>query len=183
MTTSPPSRSLKWPIILNYAIAVVFAAISVVVVFALYPLWGADAAPLLFLCVVMVVAMAAGPGPAALASVLTFLSLQYPLLSSGYPFVLESGEILRLGLFIVASVFVLMLSAARKRTSASLQLLGNNQQIMMVNRSSRNFAFEEPMANTAGSLHDVCRYAGTVRLSPGTQQPTTSKIVNRPNAS
>jgi PAS domain S-box-containing protein len=140
MTTSPPSRSLKWPIILNYAIAVVFAAISVVVVFALYPLWGADAAPLLFLCVVMVVAMAAGPGPAALASVLTFLSLQYPLLSSGYPFVLESGEILRLGLFIVASVFVLMLSAARKRTSASLQLLGNNQQIMIRELQEQNDA-------------------------------------------
>src|SRR3984957_12435556 len=140
MTTSPPSRSLKWPIILNYAIAVVFAAISVVVVFALYPLWGADAAPLLFLCVVMVVAMAAGPGPAALASVLTFLSLQYPLLSSGYPFVLESGEILRLGLFIVASVFVLMLSAARKKTSASLQLLGNNQQIMIRELQEQNDA-------------------------------------------
>src|ERR1700722_11429001 len=138
MTTSPPSRSLKWPIILNYAIAVVFAAISVVVVFALYPLWGADAAPLLFLCVVMVVAMAAGPGPAALASVLTFLSLQYPLLSSGYPFVLESGEVLRLGLFIVASVFVLMLSAARKRTSASLQLLCNSQQMMIRELQEQN---------------------------------------------
>ena len=111
MTTSPPSRSLKWPVILNYAIAVVSAATSAVVAFALYPLWGADAAPLLFLPVVMFVALAAGPGPAALTSVLTFLSLQYPLLSSGYPFVLQPGEILRLGLFVVASVFVLMLSA------------------------------------------------------------------------
>ena len=138
MTTSPPSRSLKWPVILNYAIAVVSAATSAVVAFALYPLWGADAAPLLFLSVVMFVALAAGPGPAALTSVLTFLSLQYPLLSSGYPFVLQPGEILRLGLFVVASVFVLMLSATRKRTSASLQLLRNNQQIMIRELQQQN---------------------------------------------
>ena len=138
MTTSPPSRSLKWPVILNYAIAVVSAATSAVVAFALYPLWSADAAPLLFLSVVMFVALAAGPGPAALTSVLTFLSLQYPLLSSGYPFVLQPGEILRLGLFVVASVFVLMLSATRKRTSASLQLLRNNQQIMIRELQQQN---------------------------------------------
>src|SRR5277367_179551 len=119
MTTSAPSRSLKWPIILNYVIAVVSAATAVAVAFAVFPLWGADAALLLFLCVVVFVAWAAGPGPAALASVLTFLSLQYPLVSPGYPFVLPSGEIFRLGLFIVASVLVVVLSAARKRTAAS----------------------------------------------------------------
>ena len=113
MTTCLPSRSLKWPIILNYAIAVVSAAISIVVAFAAYPVWGADPA-LLFLSVVMFVALVAGPGPAALAAVLTFLSLQYPLLSPGYPFVLQSSDILRLGLFIVASVFVVLLSAAQK---------------------------------------------------------------------
>ena len=86
----------------------------------------------------MFVALAAGPGPAALASVLTFLSLQYPLLSPGYPFVLQPGEILRLGLFIVASVFVVVLSAARKRTSASLQLLRNNQQMMIRELQEQN---------------------------------------------
>ena len=138
MTTAAPLRSLKWPIIRNYAIAVVSAATSVVVAFAVYPLWGADPAALLFLSVVAFVALAAGPGPAALASVLTFLSLQYPLLSPGYPFVLQPGEILRLGLFIVASVFVVVLSAARKRTSASLQLLGNNQRMMIQELQEQN---------------------------------------------
>jgi K+-sensing histidine kinase KdpD len=66
--------------IVNYAIAFVSAAIAAAVAFAVLPSWGADPA-LLFLCVVMFVALAAGPGPAVLASVLTFLSLQYPLLS------------------------------------------------------------------------------------------------------
>ena len=138
MTTPAPSRSLKWPIILNYAIAVVSAAISVVVAFAVYPLAGADPAALLFLSVVTFVALAAGPGPAALASVLTFLSLQYPLLSRGHPFVLRSGEILTPGLFIVASVFVVMLSAARKKNSASLQLLRNNQQTVIRELQEQN---------------------------------------------
>jgi PAS domain S-box-containing protein len=130
MTTAAPLRSLKWPIILNYAIAVVSAAISVAVAFAVYPSWGADPALLLFLSVIMFVALAAGPGPAALTSALTFVSLQYPLLSPGYPFVLQSGEILRLGLFIVASALAVMLSAARQRASASLQLLRDNQRMM-----------------------------------------------------
>ena len=87
---------------------------------------------------VMFVALAAGPGPAALASVLTFLSLQYPLLSPGYPFVLPSDEILRLGLFVVASVLVVVLSAARKRTSASLRLLRDNQQMMIRELQEQN---------------------------------------------
>jgi PAS domain S-box-containing protein len=138
MTTAAPLRSLKWPIIRNYAIAVVSAATSVVVAFAAYPPWGADPAALLFLSMVTFVALVAGPGPAALASVLTFLSLQYPLLSPTYPFVVQPGEILRSGLFIVASVFVVVLSAAWKRTSASLQLLGNNQRMMIQELQEQN---------------------------------------------
>jgi PAS domain S-box-containing protein len=138
MTTSAPLRSLKWPIILNYAIAVASATISVAVAFTVYPLGGADSALLLFLSMIMFVALAAGPGPAALASVLSFVSLQYPLLSPGYPFALDSGEIIRLGLFLVASVLVVMLSAASKRTSASLQLLRDNQQMMIRELQEQN---------------------------------------------
>jgi PAS domain S-box-containing protein len=138
MTTSHPSRNLKRSIILNYVIAAVSATTSVVVAFVLYPSWGADPALLLFLTVVMLVALAAGPGPAALAFVLTFLSLQYPLLSSGYPLVIQSGEVLRLGLFIVASVLVVVLSAARERTSALLQQLRNDQQMMLRELQEQN---------------------------------------------
>jgi PAS domain S-box-containing protein len=123
--------------IVNYAIAFVSAAIAAVVAFAVLPSWGADPA-LLFLCVVVLVVLAAGPGPAALASVLTFLSLQYPLLAPGYPFVLQSSEIIRLGLFFVASVLVVVLSAAQTRTSASLQLLGNSQEMMIGELQEQN---------------------------------------------
>jgi K+-sensing histidine kinase KdpD len=84
------------------------------------------------------VAILAGPGPAALASVLTFVCLQYPLLSPGYPVVLQFGEILRLGLFIVASALVVALSAARNKTSASLQRLRHNQQTMIRQLQEQN---------------------------------------------
>jgi PAS domain S-box-containing protein len=135
MTTSTPSRSLKWPIIVNYAIAVVSAATSAVVTFALHALWGAEPALSLLLCVVTLVALAAGPGPAALAFALTFLSF---LLSRGYLFVLPSGETLGLGLFVVASALVVLLSATQKKTSTSLQLLRNSQQMMIRELQKQN---------------------------------------------
>ena len=138
MTTSPSWWSLKRPVILNYAIAVVSAATSIVVAFAVYPSWDADPTLLLFLCVVLFVALVAGPAPAALTSVLTFISLQHPLLSRGFSFTLQSSGIVRLGLFILATVFIVLLSAARKRTSASLQLLLNNQQAMLRELQEQN---------------------------------------------
>ncbi|OSJ03674.1 MULTISPECIES: PAS domain-containing protein [Bradyrhizobium] len=136
-TTSALSRILKCPMIVKYAIAIVSAAISAVVVLTVLPSSSCDLALLLFLCTVTFVALAAGPGPAGLASVLTLLSLQYPLLSSGNPVVLRSGEILGLGLFIVASTFV-VLSAARRSTSASHQLLLNEQHLMIRELQQKN---------------------------------------------
>jgi PAS domain S-box-containing protein len=91
---------------------------------------GADAALLLYLCAVTFVALAAGPGPAALASVLFFLSLLYPPLPLA-PYVLQFSEIVRLGLFVVPSVLVVMLSAYRMRASTSLQLQLDNQQALI----------------------------------------------------
>jgi PAS domain-containing protein len=165
MTTSAPLRSLKWPIILNYAIAVVSAAISVVVASAIYPFWGADPALPLFLSVVMFVALAAGPGPAALTSVLIFVSLQYPLLSPGYPFALQSGEIVRLGLFIVASVLAVMLSVARKRASASLQLLRDKQRMMQEQNDglrAENAEHSEAVTRARGAEQEIRLIVDTV---------------------
>ena len=165
MTTSAPLRSLKWPIILNYAIAVVSAAISVVVAFAVYPLWGGDPALPLFLSVVVFVALAAGPGPAALASVLTFISLQYPLLAPGYPFVIPSGEIFRLGLFVVASVLTVMLSAARKRASAPLALLRHNQRMMQEQNDrlrAENAEHSEAVTRARGAEQEIRLIVDTV---------------------
>jgi PAS domain S-box-containing protein len=129
MTTSAPSRSSRWPLIVNYAIAVVFAATSNVLTFTVFSSWDGDASLALLLSVIMLVALAAGPGPAALASVLSFLSLQYHLLLLGYSLGVLSGEVLRSGLFIVASGLVVALSFVWKAKSILLQRLRDEQRI------------------------------------------------------
>src|SRR3954468_17198028 len=98
MTSSAPSRAFNWPLLVSHAIAIVSAATSVALASEIFSSWVAGP-PLLFLCVIMLVALVTGPGPAALTSALTFLSLQYSVLSPGHPFVFHSDEILRLGLF------------------------------------------------------------------------------------
>ncbi len=168
MTTSAPSRSLKWLIILNYAIAVFSATTSAVVAFAVLPSGGTDPALLLFLSVVMFVALAAGPGPAAFAAVLTLLSLQYPLLSTGHALVLQSGEILRMGLFIVASVLVVVLTAARKRTSASLQRLGNDQQMTIRQLQEQNDRLRAESAERSAAATNAQEAERELRLTVDT---------------
>lgn len=155
MTTSAPSWSLNRRTVLDYAIAVVSTAISAVAVFAMPPLWGADAALVLFLCTVMFVALVAGPGPTALASVLTFLYLQHPLLSPGYPTSLQPGEIIRLGLFIVASGFAVALSLREKRASAPPQLLRDDPYVTLRELQEQN----ERLRIETTESHDVATKA------------------------
>lgn len=131
MTTSALLRRPRWSTILNYAIAVALVAISSAVAMAIDRSWGADAALPLFFCVIILLALAAGPGPAALASMLTLLLLVYPLLLRGHLFTVQSGELLRLGLFVVACLFAVMLSAARERASAAFQAEHRDRQLLI----------------------------------------------------
>ena len=151
MTSSVPARSFNRPLIGSHAIAVVLAATSVALASEIFSSWVVGP-PLLFLCVIMLVALVAGPGPAALTSVLTFLSLQYSVLSPGHPFVFQSDEIFRLGLFIVASGFVVVLSSAQKRASISLQLLRSEQQSAIRELQEQN---ERHRVEIAEAIHAV----------------------------
>jgi PAS domain S-box-containing protein len=126
MTKSVPSRNSRRGVVTDYAIAVVSAATAVGLVTQAFPASVADAALLLFLCVVVLVALVSGPGPAAVTSGLALLSLLYPVFSSGQPFGLD--EVSRLGLFAVASGLVVALSS---RASNSLQLLHDEQQMAL----------------------------------------------------
>lgn len=136
MPTSAFSRSPKWSTILSYGIAVALVAVSAAV--GMYPTWDADIAIPLFFCVVILIALAAGPRPAILASLLSFLSLAYPLLSQGHPFAAQAGEVLRLGLFVVACLFAVMLSAARGETSAASQVQVRNERLMIRELQEQN---------------------------------------------
>ena len=69
MTKSVPSRKLRRGPVTDYAIAVVLAVTAIGLVQQAFPASFAGPATLLFfLCVVMLVALASAPGPAALTS-------------------------------------------------------------------------------------------------------------------
>src|SRR6202035_1240521 len=99
MATPAPSGRLKLPMILNYGIAVLAAAITIGAEVAFNRLWGINPTVSLFLCAIMLVAWIGGSGPALLATVLTVLAFDYFLLNPVYSFALEVTEIPRFVLF------------------------------------------------------------------------------------
>jgi PAS domain S-box-containing protein len=128
MSTSTPSSRLKWPVILDYGIACVTPALALVLDASFSRLWGIDPPASVFLCGIMIVAWVSGPGPALLATVLTVLAFDYFLMQPVYSFALEFKEFTRLVLFTIAALFVVSLSAAQRRATASLRRVRDEQQ-------------------------------------------------------
>ena len=85
LTSALPSR-LKWPVILDYAIACVTPALAVVLDVSFSRLWGIDPPASVFLCGILIVAWVSGPGPALLATALTVLAFDYFLMQPIYSF-------------------------------------------------------------------------------------------------
>src|SRR4051794_17412682 len=137
MATSARSENSKRLTMLNYALAAVSAVTSGLLVFTLYPWWRINSALLFFLTVVLFVALVSGPGPAALASLLAILCFGY-LLTPGYAFALHLGELMPVTLFIVASIFVVTLSAAHRRALASFQSARTRHQITVRELQEQN---------------------------------------------
>ena len=129
MSTSTLSSRPKWPVILNYGIACVTPALAVMLDASFSRLWGIDPPASVFLCGIIVVAWVSGPGPALLSTVLTVLAFDYFLLQPIYSFTLELKEFTRLVLFTIAALFVVSLSAAQRRATASLQRVRDEQQV------------------------------------------------------
>ena len=128
MSTSTLSSRLKWPVILDYGIACVIPALAVVLDVSLSRLWGIDPPASVFLCGTIIVAWVSGPGPALLSTVLTVLAFDYFLLPPIYSFTLEFREVPRLVLLTIGALFVVLLSAAQRRTTASLQRARDEQR-------------------------------------------------------
>src|SRR5712672_2816531 len=128
MSTSTLSSRLKWPVILDYGIACVTPALAVVLDVSLSRLWGIDPPASVFLCGIIIVAWVSGPGPALLATALTVLAFDYLLMQPIYSFTLEFREFPRLVLLTIAALFVVSLSAAQKRATASLRRVRDEQQ-------------------------------------------------------
>jgi PAS domain S-box-containing protein len=121
MPTSDPVRQLNSRMIANYAIAVlaVAAALSVGLMFEHFLQSSPHVS--LFLCAILFIAWACGTGPAIFATVLTILAFEYFILEPAHSFAIVEKDVPRLAVFSVAAFFVVLLSAAQRRSAESLR--------------------------------------------------------------
>ena len=104
---------------LGYAVAFLSVAATLIVAQLQFNL---QAAPVsLFLCAIMFSAWIGGLRAGVLAMVLSLLSFIYYFLAPVHSLALDSAEIPRLGVFTLAAVFVLAISAAQKRSEEKLR--------------------------------------------------------------
>jgi PAS domain S-box-containing protein len=164
MSTSALSSRLKWPVILDYGVACVTAALAVALDVSLSPLWGIDPPASVSLCGVMIVAWVCGPGPALLATALTVLAFDYFLMQPIYSFNLELTEFPRLVLLTVSALIVVSLSAVQGRATASLRRVRDGQQETVQELRKLNEALREENAERRRAEEDVRRTEQELRL-------------------
>src|SRR5712672_3666033 len=131
MSTSTLSSRLKWPVILDYGIACVTPALAVVLDVSLSRPWGIDPPASVFLCGIILIEWVSGPCPALLATALTVLAFDYFLMQPIYSFTLEFREFPRLVLLTIVALFMVSLSAAQRRATASLRRARDEQREMV----------------------------------------------------
>jgi PAS domain S-box-containing protein len=120
MARSNPPLRRKPPVMWSYGIAVLSVAVALFI--SRWPAFHLETAPVsLFLCAVMFSAWLGGVGPGFLAIVLSCLALSYYFLEPLHSFAVNSDELPRLVIFIVASLWVGSLSAAQRNANESLR--------------------------------------------------------------
>jgi len=164
MSTSTLSSRLKWPVIMDYGIACVTPALAVVLDVSLRRLWGIDLPPSVFLCGIMIVAWVSGPGPALLATALTVLAFDYFLMQPIYSSAPEFTESPRLALLAIAALFVVLLSAAQGRATASLRRVRDEQQETVQELQRLNEALRVENTERSRAEENVRRAEQELRL-------------------
>src|SRR6266436_5162661 len=108
------------PAIRNYAVAVVLTAVAMGI--ARWLDVHLESAPVsLFLCAVMLSAWLGGVGPGLLAAALSATAFSYYFVSPIFALAVDSKEIPRFVMFVLASALVGSLSAAQRRSMQSLR--------------------------------------------------------------
>jgi PAS domain S-box-containing protein len=164
MSTSALSSRLKWPVILDYGIACVTPALAVVLDVLFSRLWGIDPPASVFLCGIIIVAWVSGPGPALLSTVLTVLAFDLFLLQPIYSFTVEFKELPRLVLLTIAALFVVSLSAAQGRATASLRRVRDEQQATVQELRKLNEALRAENIERLRAEENVRRTEQELRL-------------------
>jgi PAS domain S-box-containing protein len=150
----------------GYGIAVL--SVGVALFISRWPAFHLETAPAsLFLCAVMFSAWLGGVGPGLLATALACLALSYYFLEPLYSFAVNSDEMPRLVVFIVAALLVGSLSAAQRSATESLRgarddLIGTVQQLQRTNQalqaeSGERKRAEEALRRSEGYLAEAQR--------------------------
>jgi PAS domain S-box-containing protein len=117
--------------VVNYASAILLAGTAVASAVAFDRFFGTGPSVSLFLCTIMFIAWANGTGPAILAAAVTIAAFDWFFLAPAYSFNLELRDFTRLLLFVIAALFVVLLSAAYHRNADSLRRAHDEQRGMV----------------------------------------------------
>jgi C4-dicarboxylate-specific signal transduction histidine kinase len=190
----PRPNPLLWsqpPVIWSYGIAVLSVASAVVV--SQWPALHLEAAPVsLFLCAVTLSAWFGGVAPALFATALSAFAFYYYFLPPIYSLNAKPGEIPRLVIFMVSTVFVGSLSAAQRSAAESLRrirddLRGTVQELQRSNGALQTESLERQHAEEAlreaqADLARVSRVTTmgelTAYLAHEVNQPIAAAITN-----
>src|SRR5438445_3995280 len=184
---------LLWPkpVIWSYGIAVL-SVISALII-SRWPALHLEAAPVsLFLCAVMLSAWFGGVGPGLLATALSALAFYYYFLPPVYSLDAKPGEVPRLVIFMVSTLFVGSLSAAQRSAAESLRLArddlrGTVQELQRSNEALQTESLErqhaeESLRESQAELARVSRVTTmgelTASLAHEVNQPIAAAVTN-----
>jgi signal transduction histidine kinase len=129
----------KPPVIWRYPVAILSVAAALIM--SRWPVLHLQDAPVsLFLCAVILSAWFGGVWPGLLATALSGLAFDYYFLPPIYSLGANTGELPRLGIFVVSGLFVGLLSATQRSATESLRrarddLKGTVQDLQMTNEA------------------------------------------------
>jgi C4-dicarboxylate-specific signal transduction histidine kinase len=181
----------KPPAIWSYGISVL--SVTSALIISRWPALHLEAAPVsLFLCAVMLSAWFGGVGPGLLATALSGLAFYYYFLPPIYSLDAKSGEIPRLVIFMVSTLFVGSLSAAQRSAAESLRrarddLRGTVQELQRSNvalqtesveRQHAEVALREAQADLARVSRVTTMGELTASLAHEVNQPIAAAVTN-----
>jgi C4-dicarboxylate-specific signal transduction histidine kinase len=191
MSRSNPLLWPKPPAIWSYGIAVLSVAAALII--SRWPALHLEAAPVsLFLCAVILSAWFGGVGPGLLATALSALAFYYYFLPPVYSLDGKPGEIPRLVIFMVSTLFVGALSAAQRSATQSLRrarddLKGIVRELQSTNEALRAESLErkhaeETLHQAQADLAHVNRVTTmgelTASLAHEVNQPIAAAVTN-----
>ena len=164
---------------LGYAVAFLSVAATLIVAQLQFNL---QAAPVsLFLCAIMFSAWIGGLRAGVLAMVLSLLSFIYYFLAPVHSLALDSAEIPRLGVFTLAAVFVLAISAAQKRSEEKLRKTARELQTNIEDLNRTQDELHKAQAELAHMTRLTTMGEMTASIAHEVNQPLTA-VINNANA-